>query len=309
MPTHRSGLAMDLARLRTLRELALRRTMSAVADALRISPSAVSQQIAQLEAELDIRLVERRGRGVQLTPAGKRLAAHAEKLNAVIEEAKADMDAMRSVVAGELRVAAFPSIASIVIPRAVRALKQKYPSLLVVFDELEAEDGLAALRSWQVEVALVDDMSLEGLAPDTGIETQEIAVDELLVMLPTTHLLGRRKSIALEELRDDFWALDVRGSYGQRIIDACRKAGFDPVINANCIGFPAVAAMVGSGCSVSVMPGLRVRTSRGNFHVVPLRPPIMRTIKFAYRREARGKPALAACLAAIEEAVAVIRAP
>src|SRR5262245_51678639 len=118
---------MDLVRLRTLRELALRTTMAAVADALRISPSAVSQQIAQLEEELQVELVERRGRGVLLTPAGKRLVAHVEKLTAILEEAKTDIAAMRSVVAGELRVAAFPSIASAMIPRTMRALERQHP--------------------------------------------------------------------------------------------------------------------------------------------------------------------------------------
>ena len=81
---------MDFARLRTLRELSLRKTMAAVAEALLISPSAVSQQIAQLEDETGVELVERRGRGVRLTPAGQRLADHAGRVIGVLEEAKTD---------------------------------------------------------------------------------------------------------------------------------------------------------------------------------------------------------------------------
>src|SRR6202008_1488781 len=77
---NRAGNCMDFVRLRTLPALALRNTRAAVADALRISPSAVSQQIAQLEDELQVELVERRGRGVLLTPVGKRLIAHVERL-------------------------------------------------------------------------------------------------------------------------------------------------------------------------------------------------------------------------------------
>ena len=78
---------MDVARLRTLRELALRQTMAAVAEALRVSPSAVSQQIAQLETEAGLQLIERRGRRVRLTQAGQRLVSHAERVIAALEEA------------------------------------------------------------------------------------------------------------------------------------------------------------------------------------------------------------------------------
>jgi DNA-binding transcriptional LysR family regulator len=219
---------MDFVRLRTLRELALRTTMAAVADALRISPSAVSQQITQLEDELQVELVERRGRGVLLTPAGRRLVTHVEKLTAVMEEAKTDIAEMKLVVAGELRVAAFPSVASLMVPRAIYALERQHPHLIVVFDELEPIDGLTALRSWQVDIALIDDLTLEGVLPDAGIETHRLSVDELLVMLPKTHRFAKRKSLALEELRDEYWALDTRGTYSETIVRACAKAGFRP---------------------------------------------------------------------------------
>lgn len=292
---------MDFVRLRTLRELSLRNTMAAVADALRISPSAVSQQIAQLEDELQVELVERRGRGVLLTPVGKRLIAHVERLTGILEEAKTDIAEMRSVVAGELRVAAFPSIASVMMPRTIHALVRQHPHLAIVFDELEPIDGLAALRSWQVDIALIDDLTLNGVLPEAGIETHKLGVDELLVMLPKTHRFAKRKSVALQELSDELWALDTRGTYSETIIRACAKAGFRPTVNGNCNGFPAIAAMVAAGCSVSVMPGLRVLSNRGNFRVVRLNPPIMRTIFVAHHRGAQRNPAIAAFLAEIRQ--------
>lgn len=292
---------MDFVRLRTLRELALRNTMAAVADALRISPSAVSQQIAQLEDELQVELVERRGRGVLLTPAGKRLVAHVERLTGILEEAKTDIAEMRSVVAGELRVAAFPSIASVVMPHTIHALARQHPHLSIVFDELEPIDGLAALRSWQVDIALIDDLTLDGVLPEAEFETHRLGVDELLVMLPKTHRFVKRKSLALYELRDERWALDTRGTYSETIIRACAKAGFRPMVNGNCNGFPAIAAMVSAGCSVSVMPGLRVLSNRGNFSIVRLNPPIMRTIFVAHHRGAQRNPAIAAFLIQIKQ--------
>nr|WP_246727635.1 LysR family transcriptional regulator [Rhizobium laguerreae] len=101
---------MDFFRLRTLRELSRRETMAAVADALGISSSAVSQQIAQLEDEVGIPLVERRGRGVTLTPAGQRLVVHADRIFGIVEEAKTDIAELQNIVAGDLRIAAQPSV-------------------------------------------------------------------------------------------------------------------------------------------------------------------------------------------------------
>ncbi|WP_072392465.1 LysR family transcriptional regulator [Hyphomicrobium sp. CS1BSMeth3] len=291
---------MDFVRLRTLRELSLRTTMAAVADALHLSPSAVSQQIAQLEDELQVELVERRGRGVLLTAAGKRLVAHVERITAVIEEAKTEMAQMRSVVAGELRVAAFPSVATVSIPKTIQLLERQHPHLVVVFSELEPIDGLAALRSWQVDLAVIDDLTLRGVLPVAGIETQKLGIDQLLVMLPKTHRLARKKSVSLVDLKDERWALDARGTYSDTIVEACMKAGFRPMINGNCNGFPAIAAMVASGCSVSVMPGLRVLSNRGDFRVAKLDPPIVRTIQVAYHEGAQRSPAISAFIETIK---------
>ena len=291
---------MDFVRLRTLRELSLRTTMAAVADALHLSPSAVSQQIAQLEDELQVELVERRGRGVLLAAAGKRLVAHVERITAVIEEAKTEMAQMRSVVAGELRVAAFPSVATVSIPKTIQLLERQHPHLVVVFSELEPIDGLAALRSWQVDLAVIDDLTLRGVLPVAGIETQKLGIDQLLVMLPKTHRLARKKSVSLADLKDERWALDARGTYSDTIVEACMKAGFRPMINGNCNGFPAIAAMVASGCSVSVMPGLRVLSNRGDFRVAKLDPPIVRTIQVAYHEGAQRSPAISAFIDTIK---------
>jgi DNA-binding transcriptional LysR family regulator len=90
------------------------------------------------------------------------------------------------------------------------------------------------------------------------------------------------------------------------IIQACARAGFRPRINGNCNGFPAIAAMVGAGCSVSVMPGLRVKSNSGDFCVARLAPPVPRSVLTAYRRGAQRKPAVAAFLAAIAQVASAV---
>ena len=145
---------MEISRLRALRELANRHTMAAVADSLCLTASAVSQQISQLEEEVGLPLTERQGRGVRLTRAGEVLVEHTERLMMVLDEAKADLAHLKSEIAGVLRVAVFPTVAAALLPHVVNALRQTYPYLRIMLDELEPSDGLAALGSWQSDVSL-----------------------------------------------------------------------------------------------------------------------------------------------------------
>jgi len=288
---------MDLGRLRTLRELALRQTMAAVAEALRVSPSAVSQQIAQLEVEAGMQLVERRGRRVRLTQAGQRLVAHAERIIAALEDAKTDLAELKQTVAGELRVAAFSSVAAALIPQAMKALERRHAQLAIVLEEMEPVDSLAALRAWQADVALIDDLTVPGNAPEPNIERVPILEDLLYAVLPNSHPLAARARIAIADLRAERWAMDTAfNTYSDVIIKACQAAGFDPIVNGKCGGFEVVQPMIEQGCSVAILPGLRVGQRVGKFCVRKLTPEIRRKIFVAFRRGERRHPAVAAFL-------------
>ena len=300
---------MDVARLRTLRELALRQTMAAVADALRVSPSAVSQQIALLEAEAGLPLIERRGRRVRLTEAGHRLVAHAERVIAVLEDAKTDLAEMKQAVAGELRVAAFSSVAAALIPQVMQALERRHARLTIVLEEMEPVDSLAALRAWQTDVALIDDLTVPAGMTEPNIERIPILEDQLYAVLPNGHPLAKRARIAIADLRAERWAMDTAfNTYSDVIIKACQAAGFDPIVNGKCSGFEVVRPLIEQGCSVAILPGLRVRGRAGRFHVKKLTPEIRRTIFVAFRRGERRQPALAAFLTELEKSAKALRA-
>lgn len=259
--------------------------MASVANALLISPSAVSQQISLLEAEAGVELVERRGRGVALTPAGARLAEHAGRVVGILEEARTDLAELKRVVAGELRVAAFPSVAASLIPRTMMALQARYPALRTTFEELEPAEGLAALRAWQTDVAIVDDLTTTSVLASDGIVTVHLLDDALFVLMSATNPLSDRPFVTYADLRDERWALDTTSNdYSAVIVQSCREAGFEPVINGNCHGFEVVRALVAAGCSISVQPGLRVRDNAGGLCVKEIRPAVVRRISVAYRR-------------------------
>jgi DNA-binding transcriptional LysR family regulator len=284
---------MDMNRLRALRELARCGTMAAAAEALFLTPSAVSQQIAQLEEEAGIALTERRGRGVRLTPAGEALVAHTERIMVVLAEAKSELAQLRREIAGELRVAAFPSIASAVMPDTLRALRAVFPRLQIVLEEMEPLEGLAALGSWRTDVAVIDDLSvlLERKQETYGLIP--LTEDTLHVMLPATHPLATKQSLTVVDLRDQDWALDSTSSaFSDFIANLCRRSGFEPRLNARCKGFEMVAAMVTSGGSVSIVPGLRLVRPLQGAKAIRLRPEVRRKISIAYRKGERNHPAV-----------------
>lgn len=284
---------MDITRLRTLRELARCGTMAATAESLHLTPSAVSQQVAQLEREADVALIERRGRGVVLTPAGERLVGHVERILMVLDEARSELAQMRSEIAGELRVAAFPSIAVAVVAETVRALRNAYPRLKVVVVELEPQESLSALGSWQIDVAVIDDLAVEPNEKHENYALIPLTQDLMHVLLPTHHPLAACGGLTIADLRDEAWALDsTSSSFGEFITNLCRRSGYSPRINAHCAGFEMVAAMVASGNSISVVSGLRLVRPLHGVTAVRLLPGIQRGVFLAYRKGERDHPAV-----------------
>lgn len=296
---------MDLARLRALRELSKRKTMAAVAEALFLSASAVSQQISQLEDEVGMKLVERRGRGVHLTVAGERLVAHAERIIGILEEAKTDLSELKKIIAGDLRIAAFPSVASSLIPRAMRAMQQQHPRLNILVNAMEPNEGLSALRAWQTDIAIVDDMTVDAGHTDANVDQVYLCTDHLFAIIPADHRLAGEQTITIGQLRHDRWALDLASNnYSNVIVRLCREAGYEPMVNGTCNGFEVVVALIEAGCSVSVMPGLRVKSYSGNVAVKPIVPRMERQIYAAMRRGETRNPAISAFLAILQDVAA-----
>lgn len=284
---------MEVGRLRALLELARCGTMAAAAEALFLTPSAVSQQIAQLEEEAGVKLTERIGRGVRLTPAGHALVGHAERVMVVLDEARSELAELRREIAGELRVAAFSSIASAVLPDTVKALQHTYPRLEIVLEEFDPVEGLTALRSWRTDIALIDDLSVVLGDSQESVGVVQVAEDVLYVAVAADHALSKRPSLSVADLRHENWAIESTWSgFGDVITNLCRRAGYEPRINAKCRGFEMVVAMVASGCSVSMVPGLRLVRPPAGVTWVKLRPEVRRKVYVAYRRGERDHPTI-----------------
>src|SRR5436190_19226313 len=188
---------LDLRRLRLLRELSERGTIAAVADALQFTPSAVSQQLAMLEREAGVPLLERAGRGVRLTDAALMLVEHAEALLERNAIAEADLAAAAGTVAGRGRIAAFQSVMLHLAIPATQALARDAPRLRCELIEAEPEDALPALALGDIDLVIGDEWQHQPWRLPAGLERDELLRDPVHVVLPARHKVARRHSDAV----------------------------------------------------------------------------------------------------------------
>ncbi|WBU52837.1 LysR family transcriptional regulator [Paracoccus sp. SCSIO 75233] len=293
---------MELGRLRALRELSMRKTMAAVSEALLVSPSAISQQMTLLEQEVGVPLIEKRGRGVVLTAAGRILVDRAERVFAELEAARADIEQLGNLVAGDLRVAAFPSVAAALVPQTMQRLRTDHPLLRILFEEMEPDESVAALRSWQTDVAIIDDLNVPAGILDSSMETIPLLEDVFHVMMGKDHRLAGRGAIALHDLKEEQWVMDTASAtYTRMITEACKDAGFSPQIMARCRGLELSAALVKGDTGISIFPGLRASQDMKDVQVRPLQPEMRRKISLAFRKGQSHSPTLTAFVAACIE--------
>ncbi len=273
---------IDVRRLRLLLELTRRGTVTAVADALAYTPSAVSQQLAALEREAGVPLLERTGRRVALTPAGTVLAGYAESVFAVLEEASAALAATRDSLAGPLRIGAFPSAARVILPSALVALGRDHPGLELMVTELDPVDVPDALRSGALDVALTFVYDYVPAAPDPALYSEPL-LEEIVYLAtadPAPTSIAERTSAgertSIEDWRDAPW---IAGSPGtlchSLIIRACQASGFMPRIRHYADDFGTVLALIAAGQGVSLIPQLGLIRSpvRSCAHSVGVTPP------------------------------------
>jgi len=204
---------LDLRRLRLLRELDRRGTIAAVADALQFTPSAVSQQLAILEREAGVALLERAGRGVRLTDAARVLVGHAEALLERAAVAEADLAQAAGTVAGRSRVAAFQSVALRLALPAMAALRERAPRLRCELVEAEPEEALPMLTIGDVDLVLGDEWRHQPLLPTVGLARHPLFRDPVRLVLPADHPVAARhpRAVPLGELAGTPWSSGPSG--------------------------------------------------------------------------------------------------
>ncbi|HEY2552781.1 MAG TPA: LysR family transcriptional regulator [Streptosporangiaceae bacterium] len=290
---------LDVHRLRLLRELDRRGTIAAVAEALAYTPSAVSQQLAVLEREAGVPLLERSGRRVVLTAAGADLARRADDVLALLEQAAAAVAAGRTGLTGRLRVGAFPSAVRTMLPRALVALGREHPGLELTVTELDPSAVPAALRSGDLDVGLIQEYDYVPAEMDPALDTVLLLAETIFLAVPA----AAPPASLLADCRDAQWIAGTEGTLCRLMtVRACQAAGFTPRVRHHADDFATVLALVAGGQGVALVPQLGTEGVPAGVALIPL--DARRRSHIACRRGARRHPAVAACAAAIRAAAA-----
>ncbi|WP_433833488.1 LysR family transcriptional regulator [Actinoplanes sp. CA-015351] len=326
---------LDVRRLRLLHDLDRLGTIAAVAAVHSYTPSAVSQQLAALEREAGVALLERSGRRVALTGAGEVLVRHAAQVLSSLEAATAALAAVREGPAGPLRIGAFPSVVRTILPAVLVALGRSHPRLELMVTELDPAAVPAALRDRRLDAGLVHEyVPSAEVGPTQGragfvcsaepaacvgatvsvgaFESDRAAGSAGMVDgLQSVALLDEAVHLAvptgvdaldLDGLRDRDWIMASPGTLcHEATLRVCQAAGFSPRIRHQADAFDAVLALVAAGQGVSLVPALATGSLPPGVRLIAA--PTRRRTRIAFRRGAAANPAIAELVAALRTAV------
>jgi DNA-binding transcriptional LysR family regulator len=248
---------LDPRRLAVLREFAAQGTIARAADALSFTPSAVSQQLAQLQREAGVRLFRKAGRRLELTDAGRTLVARADELLARVEEIEAELAERAGDVRGLVRVAAFQTAASALVIPALRPLAVQHPDLRVELLEAEAETSLPLLVRGGVDIAIAEEYEHAPRPQVPQLHRDYLEPDELVLALPPGHPAAATDApVELRSLHAARWAAP-RGetAYADVFVRLCRSVGgFEPDIRHRVIEMQTLLDMVAGGDVAAIVP-------------------------------------------------------
>ena len=292
---------LDVRRLRVLHAVSAYGSVTAAAGALGYSAPAVSQQLAALEREVGMRLTERAGRGVELTPAAHILVGHTDALLARLDAAEADLAALRDQIAGRVTLAAFPSAAASLVPAAWAALADSAPRVRLDLTEMEPEESLPAVLRGETDVAVAHEYDLLPRPLDPLFERRELLDDPVVLAVPTDYPADGPVPLA-SLAGQPFLAPRQATSCAEMIQRACARAGFVPRVVARASDFQVLLSLVAAGAGVTLVPGLAARWLPPRVRLVPPADPVTRRVFTVSRRGGDRKPAVRVVLDALSDA-------
>jgi molybdate transport repressor ModE-like protein len=296
---------LSVDRLRVLRAIASSGSVKAAADGLRVTTSAVSQQMAKLEQEVGQRLLERSGRGVRLTDAGERLVRHAERILSAVEAAEAELAERRGAIAGPLSITAFATAARGLVPPALRALARLHPALEIELTELEPGEAVPLVSQGHVDLALSQDWFNVPLAVPDGLVRSPLLDDIADVALPADHPLAGREVIELGEVAREPWISWPRGWICHDwLLHTLRSQGLEPRIAHKAGEHHTQLALVAAGLGIAASPRLGRHPIPAGVCIAAVRPALRRHIYGVWRADAARRPAIRVALKALRDAAA-----
>jgi DNA-binding transcriptional LysR family regulator len=298
---------LNVSRLRVLVEVARQGSFSAAADALSYTQSAISQQVAALEAETGMTMLERQARGVRLTSAGEALVQHAEGILARLQAAEDELSAIAGLRSGRLRMASFPTAGATLMPLAIAGFRARHPNVELTLAEGEPEEIAPRLRAGELDLALLfefgNDRAPDGDAAADGLARVDLLEDPLYLALPGEHRLAHRQTLRLADLSGEAWVQTSSSSpCARHVVRSCHAAGFEPNVAFESDDYQTVQGLVAAGVGVALIPELALSVVREDIAIRTLSPgPPVRQVLAAAPTDARLNPAAPAMLEVLRE--------
>jgi len=196
---------LDVGRLRFFNEVARAGSFTEAASRLSYTQSAVSQQIATLEAELGLTLIERGTRPLRLTDAGEVLLRHARSIFDQVATAQAELCAIAGLKTGIVRMAGFSSACATILPTAIATFVREHPNVAVTLTEMRPNAARSALRAGDLDLAVTYEYPPAAPAHDDGLQRVWLGDDHLVIVLAVGHRLAHQQSLGLEHLQAEHW--------------------------------------------------------------------------------------------------------
>ncbi|WP_433007857.1 LysR family transcriptional regulator [Kribbella sp. CA-294648] len=244
---------VSLVHLKVLAAVARHRSVTEAAKELHYSQPSVSHHLSRLEAAVGVKVVQRVGRGIRLTPEGELLAHRAGEILGRLDAATSELAAQVGLRSGRVRVAANASALATIVPQAASLLAEAYPGVeLVVFDRHPVE-ALQMLRHSEIDVALIFRYADAPIEED-GFRLVQVGEDPI-------YLISQQAGDSLANHRDSAWIGGCERCQ-EELTKVCQREGFTPRIGSHSDDMVVVQALVAAGVGVTTLPGLALRAHR-----------------------------------------------
>ncbi|MGW6272359.1 LysR family transcriptional regulator [Streptomyces sp. NPDC055060] len=295
---------LDTRRMQVLRAVVTSGSVTAAARNLGYTPSAVSQQMAALEKEAGIALLERTGRGVRATDAGRLLTGYAVAIGRQIAEAETALAELRAGRTGRVSMRYFTTAGALLVAPALAALRSAQPGVQVELKLSDPDDPMPAVRDREADLALV--VRPPGQPGVDGVRFEHLLDDRYHAVLPLGHPLAAKEHLEMTDLAEEPWvASESPGPCLDPVIEACGAAGFSPDFVVESGDYATAQGFVAAGLGIALVPELGLGAPHSGVVVREVRNPVpLRSIYAAVRGPAPDRPAVGGLLDALRGAVA-----
>jgi DNA-binding transcriptional LysR family regulator len=280
----------DLHRLHVLREVGRSGSLTSAAASLSFTTSAVSQQVAKLEHEMGVVLIDRHPRGVVLTEAGQALLQYAEDIDRTVEAARAEMGEFAGLRRGQLRLGTFPTVGASLMPDVVLAFRARHPEVAVTVVSARRDGLLERLRRREIELTLLWDYPWQQIE-DPDLTLVRLMNDPTVLLVQRDHPFAELGSVRIGTLKDQEWVVRDEHPVADVLRRVCRDAGFEPRIAFAANDYQETQGMVAAGIGIALAPRLALTALRPDVVAVPLAGTPKRRILLAQLANRRLSPA------------------